>query len=202
MASLSLRQRPLGFNHFPQEISSGFDSIFGLSGSLWPLIINLADLLACQNNGEDISMQARRLEEQLRSWSAPLTIDQTYSGQEAMLQIARAFKYTSLLTLYKMCLGEDYTDAESLKCVYNSAVDSLLRTCALSGPMSTILWPLYTIGLYAESRDQAVIRGIFSKFSERQHMMVVETAHETVRNSWSVPPSAPLGRAHLVLFLG
>lgn len=202
MVSLSLQQPRLGFQQFSQENHVGIDSIFGLSGSIWPLIVSLVDLLAAQNAGEDIFFKARFLEGQLSSWIPPSGIDRTDSSQEAMLQITRAFKYTSLLKLYKTCLGDSEVDALSSQSAYHSAVDSLLRTSALSGPMSTMLWPLYTVGLYAEIRDQAIIRGIFSKFEERQHMKVVETANEMVKNSWGTVNSARAGRDQHLLLLG
>jgi len=205
MISLSLRERPLGLEDFPEEICSGIDETFGLAGSLWPMMQSLADTLACKREGQDVSGKARCLEQRLQSWSpdqAQASIDKSDVHMEAMLQIARAYKYSSLLTLYSEIsprLGAE--DQELLYKTYQSAFDSLLRTCVLSGPMSTLTWPLYTVAILAESSgDQNVVQHIFSTLQNRQHIKVVEMASESVSFHWGSATLAPWDKEGAVFF--
>ena len=187
MIALSLHENPLVLSHCPHEPSTGVDETFGLAGSLWPMIHSLAAILASKKRGADVEQEAQLLEIQLRSWSIERikdAVDETHVNQEAMLQIARAYKYSSLLTLYStMPQFEDREDV--LQDTYRQAFDSLLRVCALSGTMSTLTWPLYTVALLARSMgDRTIVRHIFSKLIDRQHMKIVEEARDSAIRHW------------------
>lgn len=199
MVSLSLHEAPLGSINYPLEDCTGVDGTFGLVGSLWPMMETLAVIIALKYKGEDIIEQARILELQLHSWSAQQaseTANESDVNLEAMLQIAKAYRCCSLLTLYSCIVSLEASDINYVydnhftrekmnEDMYQQAFDSLLRVCVLSGPMSTLAWPLHTIGLLAKSTgDKLVVRRIFDTLNERQHMKVVEAARNSVMKYW------------------
>lgn len=217
MVSLSLREAPLGSINCPLEDYTGVDGTFGLVGSLWPMMESLAKILARKDCGEVATEQAKRLETQLHSWSierAKETVDENDVNQEAILQIANAYKYSCLLTLYSNpisleAFGENYghdlplKPRELLQHVYQQAFDSLLRACVLSGPMSTLTWPLYTVGMHAKSTgDKTIVKHIFSMLNERQHMKVVEAARDSVTRHWDMASTSSYGSGTTAVLFG
>jgi hypothetical protein len=217
MVSLSLREVPLRSIYYPPEGYTGVDGTFGLVGSLWPVMETLAVIIALQASGEDITEQAKMLELQLHSWSvqqADETVKENDINQEAMLQIAKAYQCCSLLTLYSSIVSPEasatnydddirFTQEELSQQIYQQALDSLLRVCVLSGPMSTLTWPVYTIGMLAKSTgDKTIVRRIFATLNERQHMKVVEAASNRVTKHWDLTSSKTDGNRPMAIFLG
>lgn len=201
MVSLSLREQPLGHLATDIEVYPGIDGTFGLLGTFWPFMQKLADVLARESAGKDAWLDVEILIHQLQAWCPEEThnaLDEGDTDHQAMLQIARAYKYSSLLTLYtrtrtsrsyggdEIAQDDDFNgDRERIQKTYRQALDSLLRTCVLSGPMSTLVWPLYTVALRADSTgDKTITQHIFSKLNERQHMQVVKAASDSVKRSW------------------
>ena len=199
MVALSLRVRPLGFLMEPGQITSGIDGTFGLLGTLWPLMQTLAEVLATSKSYVEKIDEARLLIQQLKSWhpeaALPL-LNERDTDHQTMLQIAKAYKNCCLLTLLKQTLQitEAFHDSRSnivtlskeISTTYREVLENLLRACVLSGPMSTLVWPLYTVGMSAKSAaDQAITQHIFAKLNERQHMKVVECASQTVERAWN-----------------
>ena len=185
MVALSLHERPL-LSPSPVPVSTGqVDETFGLVGSLWPMMHHLADLLARHKSGEEITSEAVLLEQSLQSWSVNFSGG---SDEEAMMQIAQTYKYSGLLTLYTG-LHLPTVSQEQVVATQRAAIDSLLRVCVLSGTMSTLTWPLFTVAMSSTSAsDKVVLQHVFSKLLERQHMKVVEGARDKIIQTWTTKP--------------
>ena len=184
MVALSLHERPL-LQSAPDTIGTGWvDETFGLVGSLWPMMHSLADLLARRKHGEDITNEAMVLEQKLQSWAIDTPGGNGDVDEEAMMQIAQTYKYSALLTLYTGCLVPN-ANQEQVTRTQRAAIDSLLRVCVLSGTMSTLTWPLFTVAMSSTSAsDKVVLQHVFSKLLERQHMKVVEGARDKILQTW------------------
>ena len=207
MVSLSLRECPLNFSVAAQELQIGIDGTFGLLAGVWPLMQQLADILAYQTLTSKLLTDIERLVQQLQAWSPEQmheALDERNTDHQAILQIAKAYKYSSLLTLYTRfplsCLpnqssrvadGHDFGEMRTqVEETYRQALDSLLRAGMLSGPMATLVWPLYTVAMSANSiGDKTITQHIFKQLNERQHMQVVKVARESVERSWNHPSS-------------
>ncbi|OQE17999.1 hypothetical protein PENSTE_c019G09560 [Penicillium steckii] len=193
MLALSLGRQPLVVNGVPgPEIPDRIDTVFGCAGRLWPLMHRLADLIGRIRLGQNGISEARSLIQSLEAWSIESSPGpSTDAYMEAMLQIARAYKFCGILML-RMTLSsslDSASDQELLEMqdeeVYRSAFDSVLRVCVLSTPMSTLTWPLYIVGRLAGSTsDRTVVMHIFSQFLEKHHMKVVDGARMAVWAYW------------------
>lgn len=198
MVALSLRERPLGFLADADDFAPGVDGTFGLLGTLWPLMQTLAEVLATADSSVEKFDAVSELIRQLKSWcpeAARPLLNERDADHQTMLQIAKAYKYCSLLTLLKHTSqsakahqvngnNDDAFESE-IAATYREVLDSLLRACVLSGPMLTLVWPLFTVGMAAESAaDKTITQHIFAKLNERQHMKVVECASEMVERAW------------------
>lgn len=195
MIALSLRKAPLGLPYNPELSMGTIDAIFGLTAGLWPTMHLIAQVLANKDQvitDELVSSQARDLAEQL---SEADTIESQAqhpeSGQaevdlEALVQISNAYRASVLLVLHHEVLNT--RDPEVLNRVYRQALDSLLRIAALDGPMatySTSVWPLFTVGKYAQlASDRTILRHIFLKIYRRHHMKIVDTAEQSMKQLW------------------
>ena len=163
------------------------DETFGLAGSLWPMMHSLADLLARHKHGKNVTSEAFLLEQLLLSWSVDRKREDSDVDDEAMWQIAQSYRLSGLLTLYS---GSLLPSGSNLPChriedTHRSAIDSLLRVCVLSGPMSTLTWPLYIVTMSSATfSDRTFLQHIFTKFLERQHMKGVEAARDKVLQMW------------------
>lgn len=190
MLALSLGRQPLVVSdvHGP-EFTDRTDTVFGCAGSLWPLMHRLADLIGRIRLGENGREEAQSLIGSLQTWS----IESSQSADaymEAMVQIARAYKFCGILML-RMMMEPANPDADhgflnpQDQELYRSAFDSVLRVCVLSTPMATLTWPLYIVGRLAGSTsDRTVIMHIFSQFLEKHHMKVVDGARKAVWSYW------------------
>ena len=184
MVALSLHECPL-LPCLPSSIvPSQVDETFGLTGSIWPIMHNLASLLARYKHGEDVTNEALILEQNLLSWSFNSSNSGYDADEEAMMQIAQTYKYSGLLTLYTgLCVPTAHQ--EHVVAMQRAAIDSLLRVCVLSGTMSTLTWPLFTVAMSSTSAcDKVVLQHVFSKLLERQNMKVVEGARDKIIKMW------------------
>lgn len=183
--SLSLHERPLGTLAFPIDSLSGIDGTFGLVGTLWPKMHMLADVLARSQDGGEVTDDVEYLERELLLWIPEEPEGRAASGnsvhEQAMVYIAKAYKYCGLLTLYSKIMPRP----ELSKQTYQQAFNSLLRVSVLSGPMSTVMWPLYTVAMLASTAaDKIITQHIYSKLNDRQHMKVVVAASDNVSRHW------------------
>lgn len=187
--SLSLHERPLGTLAIPIDSLSGIDGTFGLVGTLWPKMHMLADVLARSQDGGEVMDDVEYLERELLLWIPEEPRGRTASGnsiyEQAMVYIAKAYKYCGLLTLYSTIVPRP----ELLEQTYQQAFDSLLRVSVLSGPLSTVMWPLYTVAMLASTAaDKTITQHIYSKLNDRQHMKVVKAASDNVSRHWKAEP--------------
>ena len=185
MVALSLHECPL-LPCLPNSIDTAqVDETFGLMGSIWPIMHNLATLLARRKHGEDVTSEALILEQNFLSWSINLSNSGYDAHEEAMIQIAQTYKYGGLLTLYTG-LHVPSANQEHVTATQRAALDSLLRVCVLSGTMSTLTWPLFTVAMSSTSAsDKVVLQHVFSKLLEHQNMKVVEGARDKIIETWS-----------------
>lgn len=189
MLALSLERRPLQITDSSEpDFTDYIDPVFGCTASLWPLMYTLADLIGRARLGEDIHKDSKPLMASLQAWSIESSFG-TDAYTEAMVQIARSYKFCGLLMLRQAVQCEapessEYSNLQSEE-VYQSAFDSVLRVCVLSLPMATLTWPLYVVGRLASSTsDRTVILHIFSQFLEKHHMKVVDGARAAVQAHW------------------
>lgn len=196
MLALSSQSAPLGFGSlFPEQALATtpvvVDDIFGLSSPLWSAMEVLAHLNSQHQMGEDVTHEAQKLEQHLHTIPTGTNLldddPQLHSPDlEAMRQIATAYKNSALLMLYsRFLLPNDTRYTTSLNDAYRSAFDALLRICLLSGPMSTVPWPLYTVASLAESAsDRIALQCVFDKLFERQQAQVVQSARDAAIRIW------------------
>lgn len=192
MLALSMGRRPLrtsSGDHIA-DFSEGIDPVFGYAGSLWPLMHRLANLVGRIRQGEDVATTAEEVQllaHSLQEWSID-SCSSTVAYLEAMVQIARAFKFCGLLVLRAAMSSSSTTAAaapEEESDIYRCALDCLLRVCVLSTPMATLTWPLYVVGQLAVSPgDRTIVLHIFSQFLNRHHMQVVNGAKNAVTAHW------------------
>ena len=193
MVALSLRQAPLANPYFPDHAVEGVDEVFGLTAGLWPTMYRLAQILASKKNGDDqtvISTGADALMTEITRWDANAcsAVERAEGecevNQETTIQIANAYRFSALLVLHNEVLGS--ASGENLNSIYHQALDSVLRTAALDGPMATLVWPLFTVGRFSQSpSDRIILRHIFMKLFNRQHMRIVETAGNSIKSIWN-----------------
>lgn len=172
------------------------DDVLGFTKPLWPMLESVANLQARLFQDGEVRMdQVERLEEQISSWDVERTVshctgmDNIYG--EAMLQIALSHKYSALLSLYSTFPGaaghgcNRIIQSDLTQVAYRHALDSLMRVSVLSRTMSTILWPLYTVSMVADSTsDQLILQTIFDRFFQQHHMNVVRGAGDIVLKWW------------------
>ena len=198
MTALSLHEQPLLAASIAGTETGEIDEIFGLAGSLWPMMHALADLIARRRSGQDVTAEAALLEQRLSSWSFNRNSGSTDVDEEAMLQIAQTYRHSGLLTLHSGSLLEDGStlQRQRIEETHRAAIDSLLRVCVLSGTMSTLTWPLFTVAMSSTSAsDRIVLQHVFSKLLERQHMKVVEGARDKILETWTSEGSSGARRA-------
>lgn len=190
MLALSLGRQPLViFGVHGPEFTDSIDTVFGCAGRLWPLMHRLADLIGRVRLGEDGREEAQSLIGSLQVWSIE-SAPSADAYMEAMVQIARAYKFSGILMLRMMISSTDPSVEHGMLSpqdqeLYHSAFDSVLRVCVLSMPMATLTWPLYIVGRLAGSTsDRTVIMHIFSQFLEKHHMKVVDGARKAVWSYW------------------
>lgn len=190
MLALSLGRQPLViFGVHGPEFTDRIDTVFGCAGRLWPLMHRLADLIGRVRLGEDGREEAQSLIGSLQVWSIE-SAPSADAYMEAMVQIARAYKFSGILMLRMMISSTDSSMDHGMLSsqdqeLYHSAFDSVLRVCVLSMPMATLTWPLYIVGRLAGSAsDRTVIMHIFSQFLEKHHMKVVDGARKAVWSYW------------------
>ncbi|CEJ59626.1 hypothetical protein PMG11_08243 [Penicillium brasilianum] len=189
MLALSLEIRPLQINaDSGSDFSDNVDTVFGCTASLWPLMHHLADLMGRARLGDDITEDSKHLMAELHAWSIESSFG-TDAYAEAMVQIARSYKFCGLLMLRQAVHGQKPKHHKNSTLQgdeeYRSAFDSVLRVCVLSLPMATLTWPLYVVGKLASSTsDRTVILHIFSHFLEKHHMKVVDGARAAVQAHW------------------
>lgn len=190
MVALSLGQQPLFISgDRSPDFTDKMDPILGCTGRLWPLMHHLSVLMARARLGDNIKEEAECLISSLQAWSIEPSVGAD-AYTEAMIQIARSYKFCGLLMLYMTVpSGQSNENGGILgTCdpeIYRSAFDCVLRVCVLSMPMATLTWPLYVVGRLATiTGDRTIILHIFSRFLEKHRMKVVDGARAAVKAHW------------------
>ena len=193
MVALSLGRAPLSLSYHAECVAGDVDEVFGLTAPLWPMMHELARILALQDVDamDDIARaDAITLVERLEQWridevnGLQAANDNNAVDHETTIQIADAYRLSALLVLQNEVLNDQSIPRNDE--IYRQALDSVLRTAALDGPMATLVWPVFTVGRYARSSsDRTVLRHIFSKLFKRQQMRVVESASEKMQLMWA-----------------
>ena len=161
------------------------------------------------NGGEGTEIfavsEAAALANQLIEWRAEEGNEVQNSGYDSNLdhettaQIANAYSFSALLVLQNEVLPPQFLEHDNS--LYRQALDSVLRTAALDGPMATLVWPLYTVGRYSQSSsDRTILRHIFAKLFNRQHMKIVELASTNMQQEWRSESNDHPRRDSLVFF--
>ena len=197
MIALSLGQAPIGGAYCGQLTSETVDEIFGFTTTLWPLMYRLANVLTAREEEEEEattdtrdSIDSIALAKELSEWRTNQVDEQSSADddlnvvEETTSQIANAYRFSALLVLYTDIFPLSSPDV--LQLVYRQALDSLLRTAALDGPTSTLVWPLFTVGRLAQSSsDRTILRHMFSRVYNRHRMKIVEMASSRMRLQWN-----------------
>ena len=198
MVALSLQQAPLSGSCYPEQAGEIVDEVFGLTAI--PMMHRLAHILAIKKQYQIdaiIQTQAATLAQELIEWrpgqrsDVDKLKDDNDVDQETTIQIANSYRFSALLVLCNEVLNRQAPEYRYQ--IYHQALESVLRTAALDGPMATLVWPLFTVGKYSQSpADRTLLRHIFLKLFNRQHMKVVETASNSMKLMWNTEdPEVP-----------
>ena len=202
MIAFSLREPPLGesdmlmggalFMH-PHDPSFVPDPVFGLAGTLHPLLHCLACLMSQKAKHVNVDEPAAVLEQHLLAWYPPIPPSkpgaEPFPDCERLLQTAFAFRSAALLVLYSdIAPGRNVLAHDC----YKSLFDSLVRvdSLAMGGhgiptPFSTILWPLHTASMKAKDPgERAVLKRIFENVNGKHRMKIVEMAGQHANSYW------------------
>ena len=184
------------------------DTLFGLVGDLWPIIHRLASLVEVKRNldkedaasptGEeknnmraDFETNTNSIELALQQWIPkipPSVVTLENSADDSRLQSimnnAEAHKQASFVFLYRNLLSLPRSD-QKVQTPTKQTLQACLRVVIFSGPMATLVWPLFTAACEAtEDVDRNVARTVFRHLETRQGMNNIVTAWEVCEEIW------------------
>ncbi|KAI9701102.1 MAG: hypothetical protein M1836_001771 [Candelina mexicana] len=185
----------------PHESSamSAVDTLFGLFGDLWPIIHRLSHLYSLKQKLEkaespekaadirhEIDTSAPTLELALHQWTpkfsaslAPSESPVEDSRLQSILNNAEAYKQAAFVYLFRDIQGLS-RHSPKVQTHAKQALQASLRVVIFAGPMSSMLWPLFTAaGEAIEDVDQNVARTVYRHLEGRQGM-------QNIVNSWDV----------------
>ena len=184
------------------------DTLFGLMADLWPIIHRLASLVDVKRNLDKEEMQSpghdkannlradfetntTSIELALQQWVPklpPSVVTIENPGDDSRLQSilnnAEAHKQASFVFLYRVILAYPRSDPK-VQTPTKQTLQSCLRVVIFSGPMATLVWPLFTAACEAvEDVDRNVARTVFRHLETRQGMNNIVTAWEVCEEIW------------------
>lgn len=184
------------------------DTLFGLLADLWPIIHRLASLMevkhslakeeGCQPGAEkttkmrtDFETNTSSIELALLQWNpkipaAVVTIENHAddSRLQSILNNAEAHKQAGFVYLYRTILTLPRPSAK-VQTHVKQCLQACLRVVIFSGPMTALVWPLFTAGCEAaEDVDRNVARTVFRHLETRQGMNNIVTAWEVCEEVW------------------
>ncbi|CAF9905021.1 MAG: hypothetical protein ALECFALPRED_010661 [Alectoria fallacina] len=184
------------------------DTLFGLMADLWPIIHRLASLVDVKRNLDkeelqspghdkannlraDFETNTTSIELALQQWVPklpPSVVTIENPGDDSRLQSilnnAEAHKQASFVFLYRVILSYPRSDPK-VQTPTKQTLQSCLRVVIFSGPMATLVWPLFTAACEAvEDVDRNVARTVFRHLETRQGMNNIVTAWEVCEEIW------------------
>ncbi|KAL9127519.1 MAG: hypothetical protein Q9217_003629 [Psora testacea] len=185
------------------------DTLFGLFADLWPVIHRLASLVDVKRNldkqemssppGDDKTNNMRAdfetnttsIEQALQQWIPKIpvsvvTLDDAAddSRLQSILNNAEAHKQASFVFLYRQLLSYPRSE-QKVQTPTKQTLQACLRVVIFSGPMATLVWPLFTAACEAvEDVDRNVARTVFRHLETRQGMNNIVTAWEVCEEIW------------------
>lgn len=185
------------------------DTLFGLVGDLWPIIHRLASLVEVKRNLDkhemssppgdermndmraDFETNTSSIELALQQWipkipASVVTLENPAddSRLQSIMNNAEAHKQASFVFLYRNLLSYPRTD-QKVQTPTKQALQACLRVVIFSGPMATLVWPLFTAACEAsEDVDRNVARTVFRHLESRQGMNNIVTAWEVCEEMW------------------
>ncbi|KAG8528876.1 uncharacterized protein KY384_006565 [Bacidia gigantensis] len=184
------------------------DTLFGLIGDLWPIIHRLASLVEVKRtldkedpespDGEqmrnmraDFETNTTSIELALQQWipkipPSVVTLENPAddSRLQSIMNNAEAHKQASFVFLYRNLLSLPRSD-QKVQTPTKQTLQACLRVVIFSGPMTTLVWPLFTASCEAtEDVDRNVARTVFRHLETRQGMNNIVTAWEVCEEIW------------------
>ena len=185
------------------------DTLFGLVGDLWPIIHRLTSLVEVKRNLDkhesstppedekinnmraDFETNTTTIELALQQWipkvpSSVVTLDNPSddSRLQSIMNNAEAHKQASFVYLYRSLLSLPRSD-QKVQTPTKQTLQACLRVVIFSGPMATLVWPLFTAACEAvEDVDRNVARTVFRHLETRQGMNNIVTAWEVCEEIW------------------
>ena len=106
------------------------------------------------------------------------------SRLQSILNNAEAHKQASFVFLYRNLLSYPRSDPK-VQTPAKQTLQACLRVVIFSGPMATLVWPLFTAACEAvEDVDRNVARTVFRHLETRQGMNNIVTAWEVCEEIW------------------
>lgn len=184
------------------------DTLFGLVADLWPIIHRLASLVdvkrsldkeemnspghdKANNLRADFESNTTSIELALQQWipkMPPSVVTLENPADDSRLQSimnnAEAHKQACFVFLYRTLLSYPRTDSK-VQTPTKQTLQACLRVVIFSGPMTTLVWPLFTASCEAvEDVDRNVARTVFRHLETRQGMNNIVTAWEVCEEIW------------------
>lgn len=184
------------------------DTLFGLLADLWPIIHRLASLMEVKRSvakeegshpgaekttkmRTDFETNTSSIEMALLQWipkipASVVTIENHADDSrfQSILNNAEAHKQAGFVYLYRTILTLPRPSAK-VQTHVKQCLQACLRVVIFSGPMATLVWPLFTAGCEAaEDVDRNVARTVFRHLETRQGMNNIVTAWEVCEEVW------------------
>ena len=106
------------------------------------------------------------------------------SRLQSIMNNAEAHKQASFVFLYRNLLSHTRSDPK-VQTPCKQTLQACLRVVIFSGPMATLVWPLFTAACEAlEDVDRNVARTVFRHLETRQGMNNIVTAWEVCEEIW------------------
>ena len=186
------------------------DTLFGLVADLWPIIHRLASLVDVKRNldkqemsspnGDDNKTNNMRSDFDTNTTSIELALQQWIpkippsvvtlenpaddSRLQSIMNNAEAHKQAAFVFLYRNLLSLPRSN-QKVQTPTKQTLQACLRVVIFSGPMATLVWPLFTASCEAvEDVDRNVARTVFRHLETRQGMNNIVTAWEVCEEIW------------------
>ncbi|KAI9780395.1 MAG: hypothetical protein M1816_002881, partial [Peltula sp. TS41687] len=189
---------------------SSVDAVFGFVGDLWPLMHRLThlnelrkalDTQAPHSPGHPANMQAElesscaSLELALHQWTPKLAGSHQASTPsegpsiedsrvQSMLNHAEAYRQAATVYLNRT-VQRNRRKAGRIQTPVKQGLQACLRVVVFGGPMTAVLWPLFTLAAEAvDDVDRNVARTVFRYLESRQGMANIVQGWEVVEDIW------------------